>query len=115
MPDATYLLDTGILLGYVRDVDYARHVDEEYAPAEPPNLAFVSVVSRGEIFSLAYQFGWGKRKRRSLQKLLADLPTLQINDDEIIARYAEVDAFSQGKLSDRPLPGSLSARNMGKI
>ena len=29
-----------------------------------------------------------------------------------IERYAEIDAFSQGKLKDRPL--SISARNMGK-
>jgi len=66
------------------------------------------------MFSLAYQFGWGKRKRRSLQRILADLPTLQIYDDELIAQYAEVDALSQGKLPDRPLPNGLSSRNMGK-
>ena len=35
-----------------------------------------------------------------------------INIDIIIKQYAQIDAFSQGKLKDRPL--SISARNMGK-
>ena len=38
--------------------------------------------------------------------------TIGINTESIIKRYAEIDAYSQGNLTDRPL--ATSARNMGK-
>jgi predicted nucleic acid-binding protein len=37
---------------------------------------------------------------------------VDINSADIIAKYAEIDAFSQGRLKDKPLKGS--SRNMGK-
>jgi predicted nucleic acid-binding protein len=37
---------------------------------------------------------------------------MDINYRPIVLRYGEIDAFSQGKLPDKPL--SASARNMGK-
>ncbi len=33
---------------------------------------------------------------------------------EIVEIYAQVDAYSQGKLNNKPLPQGLSARNMDK-
>jgi predicted nucleic acid-binding protein len=39
---------------------------------------------------------------------------VDVNIDPLIMRYAEIDAYSQGKLIDKPLPKGLSARNMGK-
>ena len=38
--------------------------------------------------------------------------TVGINSQDIIKKYAEIDAFSQGKLINNPL--GMSARNMGK-
>ena len=35
-----------------------------------------------------------------------------INTSDVISIYGEIDAFSQGKLKDRPL--GMTARNMGK-
>ena len=55
-----YILDTNILLHYLRESDLSLLIDQQYNPLD----------------------------------------------------YAEIDAFSQGKLKDRPL--SISARNMGK-
>ncbi len=37
---------------------------------------------------------------------------IDIHLDEIIERYGEIDAYSQNKLTNKPL--QLSARNMGK-
>ena len=42
------------------------------------------------------------------------IPNVDINKDPIIRRYAEIDSFSQGKNSSRPLPAGLTSRNMGK-
>ncbi|HPY29578.1 MAG TPA: hypothetical protein PLT00_02655 [Verrucomicrobiota bacterium] len=51
-----YLLDTGMLVGYVRGAGFAEYAEKKYAPSQPPNIPIVSVVSIGEIYSLAIQF-----------------------------------------------------------
>ena len=44
--------------------------------------------------------------------LCNELLITDINSQDLIERYAEIDAFSQGKLLDRPL--NMTSRNMGK-
>jgi tRNA(fMet)-specific endonuclease VapC len=111
---STYLLDTGLLLGHIRGAEYADQVERRYALSQPPNVSLVSVVSKGEIYSLAIQFNWGERKKQELDSLLRRIPAVDINTDRIIQRYAEVDAYSQGKNRTNPLPNGMSSRNMGK-
>ena len=111
---ATYVLDTGILLGFVRGVDYAAYTERKYAVNQPPDVSLMSIVSRGELYSLAIQFGWGIQKRQSLEDLLRQIPHVDINKDPIIRRYAEIDAYSQGKDISRRLPPGMTSRNMGK-
>jgi predicted nucleic acid-binding protein len=111
---ATYLLDTGILLGYVRGAAYADYVEHKFGLSQPSSIPLVSVVSRGEIYSLAIQLGWGAQKRQELDALLRRIPVVDINTDRIIQRYAEIDAYSQGKDPGKRLPSGLTSRNMGK-
>lgn len=109
---ASYLLDTGILVGYVRGAGYAAYVEKKYQVSQPPNLALISIVSKGEILSLGMQFGWGAAKIASLEQLLRRFPFVDINQQQIIEQYAEIDAYSQAKHPTRKLP--MSPRNMGK-
>jgi tRNA(fMet)-specific endonuclease VapC len=111
---ATYLLDTGILLGFVRAAAYAAYAERKFAINQPPNISLMSVVSKGELYSLAIQLGWGIQKQKALEHLLLQIPNIDINKDPIIRRYAEIDAFSQSKDISRPLPAGLTSRNMGK-
>ena len=110
---STYLLDTGILLGHIRAAD-TQTCERRYALSQPPNVSLVSVVSKGEIYSLAIQFNWGEGKKLELDSVLRRIPVVDINTDRIIQRYAEVDAYSQGKDRSKPLPSGMSSRNMGK-
>lgn len=111
---STYLLDTGLLLGHIRGAGYAEYAERTYALSQPPNVSLVSVVSKGEIYSLAIQLGWGTQKKEALDELLRRVPAVDINTDRIIRRYAEIDAYSQGKDRTRPLPNGMSSRNVGK-
>ena len=111
---AKYFLDTGILVGFIRGSDYAKYVEEAYRLSEPQNFIFISVVTVGEIYSLAVQFGWGESKIRDLESILKEIPVVDINSDEIIRRYAEIDVFSQGRHPNKRMPSDFSARNMGK-
>ncbi len=108
------VLDTGIILGYVRAAGYAEYVEKKFGLFNPPNIPLISIVSKGEIYSLAIQFNWGSAKLKTLDELLRKLPVVDINDDQILRRYAEIDAYSLGRDPSRPLPKGQTARVLGK-
>lgn len=45
-----FVLDTGVILGYIRAAGYADYIEKKYAPFTPPNIPLISVVSKGEIY-----------------------------------------------------------------
>ncbi len=102
----TYLLDTNILLHYIRRTKYVAQIDKLFSPLSPNNIAIISVVSVGEIRSLALRNNWGSKKLQMLEALLLKFIIVDINVASILMRYAEIDAFSQGKL--------LNERNKSK-
>lgn len=108
-----YLLDTNILLLYLRKSNLISQIDSLYSPLGSSNTSIVSVVSLGELRSLAIQNHWGERKLHDLEKLLEGFLVADINAESIIERYAEIDSFSQGKLTVNSTDVE-SARNMGK-
>ncbi len=107
-----YLLDTNILLIYLRNDPLTAKIDNQFDPLTYPNRPLVSVVSLGEIHSLALRNQWGEKRMDLLDRFLKKFLIADINVVTIIHRYAEIDAYSQGKLPGKPL--SMSARNMGK-
>jgi predicted nucleic acid-binding protein len=109
---ARYILDTGIVVGYLRGSLYAEYVEGLYHPFHAPNVSAISVVTVGELYSLSIQFKWGDVKQKKLAELLRKIPHVDINSDAILELYAQIDTFSQSKNPSRPL--GLSARNMGK-
>ena len=72
----------------------------------------ISVVSVGELKSLAKRNGWGMQKIASMENTLSSFLIADINTEEILERYAEIDAFSQGKLPSKKT--DFTSRNMGK-
>ena len=107
-----YLLDTNIVLHLIRESSLSRQLRTDYSLFKVPQRLFVSVVVEGELESLALQNQWGNAKMTELNNYLQALITVDIRINSIIKRYAEIDAFSQDKLKNRPL--NYSARNMGK-
>ncbi len=108
-----YLLDTNILIAYLREPNLTQDfVDKHYSPLDFPNEAIISVVAVGEIKSIAIKNGWGKNRVEKLERTLNQIIVADINSEDIINRYAEIDAFSQGRLDSKK--STFSARNMGK-
>jgi tRNA(fMet)-specific endonuclease VapC len=107
-----YLWDTNILLHYLNDSVTSKYIERKYKLVSPINKQHISVVSLGEIKSLAKRRNWGNAKLNRLFALLEKFVISDINIGEIIERYAEIDAFSQGKLFDKSV--QFSAKNMGK-
>lgn len=107
-----FFLDTNILLHYLRKSKTGQETDAKYAPLAAGNEPFVSVVSIGELESIALQNKWSEKRLKQLAELLNEVLVSDIYARKIILTYAEIDAYSQNKLSGKPLP--MTARNMGK-
>jgi len=55
-----YLLDTNIILSYIRQSRLTEKIDNLYAPLTEDNIPIISVVSIGEIKSIAIQNKWAE-------------------------------------------------------
>ena len=73
----------------------------------------IPIVVVGELEAFALKADWGYQKLTRLQQILDSYPIADI-DRDLTRIYAQVDAYSQGKLASFPLPKGLTARNMGK-
>ncbi len=108
----TYLFDTNIVLHYLRRSPLRSYLEETLSPSAVRNTVVISVVTAGEIYSIAIQRNWGAKRLIALDNFLSEFLIADINSEDIIQAYAQIDAFSQGKLPGRTL--ETSARNMGK-
>ena len=109
-----YLLDTNIALAYLRGHALYQQIENDLQLADPNTVILFSVVSKAELLALGERNGWGSQKKGKLANLLQRFVIIDINeaDHTLLESYAQIDAFSQGKLSGQPL--GTSARNMGK-
>ncbi|MCU0341786.1 MAG: type II toxin-antitoxin system VapC family toxin [Spirosomaceae bacterium] len=78
-----------------------------------PSQVIVPIIVVGELKAFALKTDWGFQKWNALNTILTKFPIADLNQ-EIIDLYAQIDAYSQGKLKLQPLPIGLSSRNMGK-
>ena len=107
-----YLLDTNLLLIYNRGNQISRLIEDDYHLFSGKHNLAVSVVAIGEIKSILYQAGVGQRRTELLNQRLDKLVKLSIDHREIINKYIEIDAFSQGR--HQTLSATFSPRNRGK-
>lgn len=60
------------------------------------------------------QRNWGEKRIGEFIESLKRFLIIPVNSYDLFMAYAQMDAFSQGKLKNKPLPDNLSSRNMGK-
>jgi tRNA(fMet)-specific endonuclease VapC len=104
------LLDTNILLYYLRQDTTWYKIQHQHKLDKTNN--FISIINIGELWSIGIRNEWGERRIKELENISTQFTMVDINVESIIKCYGEIDAYSQGKLKDKPL--SHSARNMGK-
>lgn len=110
----TVTIDTNILLHLLRESYLVPVIRKKLEHLEAEDTIVLSIVSIAEIESIAHQQNYGKKKRDYLKKLIKDFLVVPVASLDLVDRYAEVDAYSQGKLRGNPLPDGLSSRNMSK-
>lgn len=104
------LFDTNMLLLLLRQDPRWDNLQSTYDFNQSFN--FISVVSLGELYSIGLQNNWGIKRLAQISKLQEEFVVADIHVESIIQKYAEIDAFSQGKLSGKSL--GATSRNMGK-
>lgn len=108
-----YLLDTNIILLLIKRATFGVDFEQAYS-SQPDVFLGYSYVTLGELDSLAQQNQWGPRRLSKLAQVLGSLQMVPLAGQALIEQYGKVDAYSQGRLAEQPLPTGLSARNMGK-
>src|SRR5438105_215410 len=99
-----YLLDTNIVLALMRANRLGQFIEATYGLHASLSRSLISVVTVGEMLSLARQFGWGQEKVDALESLLNQLVWIDINDHQILDAHGELDHESR-KVS-RPMGGN---------
>lgn len=95
------IFDTNLVIGHIRRL--------ERLPAQ----AIIPMVVVGELEAFALKADWGYQKVTFLQSLLDYYPLVEVSRS-LTGLYAQVDAFSQGKLWSNLLSPGITARNMVK-
>ena len=89
------LLDTNILVHYIREDALMRHMEARYSLMTDTQIHLISVVTEGEIRGLALQFDWGLAKRQTMERLLNYLTIVPLPYQNIVSAYAEIDDYSK--------------------
>lgn len=87
------VLDTNILVAYIRGNNLAKYIESEFHLLDRTKRPCICVVTKGEILALAKEFGWGSDKTAYLSELLLNLVLVDINRDSFIEKYAELKDF----------------------
>lgn len=67
-----FLWDTNILIHFLRQSLKYRQLNGKYNFFSEENQIYLSIISIGEIQSLAYQLNWGQKRRNQVTTLFCD-------------------------------------------
>lgn len=121
MTGAVYLLDTSVLLPLVRGKEFGKHISSTFHLEDVALRPLVCIVTVGEIWVIADRNGWGPQKREALQKMLANLVIVDLNDEGVLDAYVELDRVSQTQpkgamnIPDNDLWIAATARAAGAV
>jgi len=84
-----YLLDTNILLAYIRAGDLGKYVERTYQLQASPFQPLICVVSVGEVKAIAARNGWKTEKLARMDDILDKVVWIDISEPEVINGYVE--------------------------
>lgn len=92
-----FVLDTSFLLNLIRNTPTSQTLAAQLGINDATSLIILSVVSVAEIRVLARRRNWGDPKLQKMEQVIATAMVIDIslNDDELLARYVDIDTSSQ--------------------
>lgn len=95
MGSPVLILDTNILVHFVRSSPVWEQARDRYQLLTVEPRPIVSVVTVGELRSLAMQWKWGDKKLSQVDFALGFFQNVSISNDELIRSYALIDAHCE--------------------
>ncbi|MCE7054807.1 type II toxin-antitoxin system VapC family toxin [Algoriphagus sp. AGSA1] len=108
------LLDTSVILHYMRGDETFRKVEEDYNLLnDPSRIILISAISIGEIAGFFLRRGYGNKQTERWRKLLEKSITLSIDgkDENLMEAFAELQAYSQ---NNHPTLSAGKSRTIGQ-
>ena len=90
------LLDTNAFVHLIRNDTVGQRLKHERNLLLTHLVPAYSMVTDGEIRSLAYQFNWGRDKIEQMHYYLQYFRRLPIDTPEVVEAYAVIDSYSKG-------------------
>ena len=90
-----YLLDTNILVHYVRGSLVWRRISETYQPLSITPTPLFSAVTEGELRSLSVQWHWADKKLSQMEFALGYFNRWPIEHPDVLTAYAAIDAYCE--------------------
>src|SRR5262245_21101677 len=90
-PSGLVLLDTNVLVHLVRGRDFGRAIDQSYGLRTRPDRPLISVVTVGEMLSLARLWKWGAQKQDRMLEVIREMVVVDINSEPVLRYYAQFD------------------------
>ncbi len=87
----SYLLDTNILLAYVRQGLLFAWIEAHYALTTSTPAPSISIVTHGEVRALALRLAWGAVKQQRVNQLLNLFTAVPLPFGGVIDAYARID------------------------
>ena len=94
-PATTWLLDTGILLHWIRASKAAEAIEAQFHLRDSSFRPLICEVSLGEIEAFARDSNWGTDKRNALKTLKKELVAVDISDTRVIDAYADFSSLAK--------------------
>jgi tRNA(fMet)-specific endonuclease VapC len=92
------LLDTSVILHFMRDDEIARKVeDDHHLLTDPSTIVLLTSINVGEIEGFFLRHNYGPKKTERWRKLLEKSIILNIDgrDEKLMKAYAEIQAYCQ--------------------
>lgn len=90
-----YLLDTNILVHFVRADALWQRIRAEYSLMTIEPTPMISVIADGELRSLSHQFNWAADKLSQMRFALKFFRRLTLDNPDLLDAYAIIDSYTQ--------------------
>lgn len=95
MVTTRYLLDTNVLVHFVRADSIWARIRSRYQLLAVDPKPLISIVTAGELRSFAYFHHWGDSKRNQMEYVLGYFDEIPIDSPAVVEAYAVIDSHFQ--------------------
>src|SRR6266536_2987955 len=90
-----YLLDTTILLHWLRDDAFAARLEQRYALSSSSLRPLICEVSLGEMLAMSRRRQWGEHRCQRLAEMERQVVAVDISNRDVLDAYADLSTLAQ--------------------